>query len=642
MFELINTSRTLQSAYNVNPVMEFLPFNIMNYNSISGDATPLTNSCLLRKKGYGRTLNHMSGIAKAIERVLYIDAGAKLLGGYAYDDANNAVYAEYWRAEAKHVHGIDVIDPLQTEDRIFMRMDANGLTATHVTTDSKNNTSSKPLTIAVSKVGGKPQGVSAAPLFFLMLVSILNENQFPSVEAQAIRTHYELLKDAFDQCSLSVINGTANYENAVLDERMRVLENDIYAICKYECSSDIQEMLDKLSYSVVRNTVPSVSPAAESDMHGEIRTPSLVTPKGKGAKASSAAKTIVKRVGDYVTSKEFFLNENRILTEEESALVPKLDNLVPDKDIVLKVNLVKASTNFPKPFRNIMWVGETGTGKTTAARIAAQMLHLPYVFVTINPDTILSDLYVNVLPAANKAGGLTKDSMRIIEQSVLDTEGAWYELTGEHDDSVKPGDVIRKVLETAISNDFMYVESPLVKAFRYGWVCEIQEANYAMKPGVLGGLNAALDDIGIIQLPTGEVIRRHPDCVIVATFNPGYEGTRGINQAFGSRFPLKGFMELPDEDDLARRTIMNSNYKDTRTIKKMISVMNAIRRVLADNGDFSGSCSVRELQSWCQTTAIINDPYEAALQTIVPSATNDPEVGKEVVEALETQFAKRI
>ena len=52
MFELINTSRTLQSAYNVNPVMEFLPFNIMNYNSISGDATPLTNSCLLRKKGY--------------------------------------------------------------------------------------------------------------------------------------------------------------------------------------------------------------------------------------------------------------------------------------------------------------------------------------------------------------------------------------------------------------------------------------------------------------------------------------------------------------------------------------------------------------------------------------------------------------
>ena len=192
------------------------------------------------------------------------------------------------------------------------------------------------------------------------------------------------------------------------------------------------------------------------------------------------------------------------------------------------------------------------------------------------------------------------------------------------------------------SGDFMYVESALVKAFRYGWVCELQEVNYAMKPGVLGGINAALDDIGIIELPTGEVIHRHPDTVIVMTANDGYEGTRKINQAVKSRMTLKGHLNLPDDDTLARRAAQNSGFKDLKTIKKMVAVMHAIRKVLNDNGETNGSCSVRELQSWAQATDILGDPYEAALATIIPSASDDPEVIEEVLRSLETQFARKL
>jgi len=641
MFELINNSTTLKAAYNTNPKVEFPPFNAINYEALSGDATPLTKSCLLKRKGYGRVLNHMSGVAKAIERVLYIDAGAKNLGGYAYDDTNDAVYAEYWRAEASHVKGIDVIDALQTEDRIFFYVNKNGVSATHISTDAKGFTTSKPLSLAVSKIAGRTVGVSASPLFFLLLVSILNEKSFQSVESQNIRAHYELLRDLHTD----YWNNGANDPDTVekLDEYMRVLENDLYAVCKYECSSDIQDLLDKLNNSVFTTMVnPSVSAEAEKDMHGEIRTPLLVGSKNsRGHRPSSTASAIVKKVSDYVNDKTYFLNENRVLTEEESALVPKLDDVVPPEDVVTKVKLIKASTNSPKPFRNILWIGETGTGKSTAARIAAQMMHLPYTFITINPDTIVSDLYVNVLPAANKTN-IRSDAVQLIERAVFDTEGVWFELTGEHKSDVQPSDVIRKVLESEQNGDFMYVESPLVKAFRYGWVCELQEVNYAMKPGVLGGINAALDDIGIIELPTGEIIKRHPDTVIVMTANDGYEGTRKINQAVKSRMTLKGHMELPDSDTLARRAMQNSGYRDMRNIKKMIAVMEGIRRVMEENGETNGSCSVRELQSWCQATEILGDPYEAALSTIVPSATDDPEIQKEVIEALETQFAKRM
>ena len=375
-------------------------------------------------------------------------------------------------------------------------------------------------------------------------------------------------------------------------------------------------------------------------MHGDIRTPSLINGNGGNLSASAGHKT-VKKVSDYVNEKTYFINEGRILTEEESALVPRLDDTVPPEDVVTKVKLIKASTNSPKPFRNILWIGETGTGKSTAARIAAQLMHLPYTFITINPDTIVSDVYVNVLPAANKTN-VGNDAIKIIERAVFDTDGAWFELTGEHKDDVQPSDVIRKVLESCQCGDFMYVESPLVKAFRYGWVCELQEVNYAMKPGVLGGINAALDDIGIIELRTGEVVMGHPDTVIIMTANDGYEGTRKINQAVKSRMTLKGHMELPDSDTLARRAMQNSGYRDMRNIKMMIAVMEGIRKIMEENGETNGSCSVRELQSWCQATEILGDPYEAALSTIVPSATDDPEITQEVIEALETQFTKRI
>ena len=639
MFNLMNNNgKTLHSVYRPNPGMEFWPFNTMSCAPISETDSIYVNSCILSKKKTGKnrslTLNHLSGIAKAIERVLYIDVGAKLTGGYAYD--NQKTYAEYWRGEAKHVHGIDNLDPLQTEERILFCLDQNGVTATHVTCDpAKNIATAKPLTIAVSKIGGKPQGVSASSLFFMMLVTLLNPDYAStSKEAQTIRVHYQILKDEFDSKRWMT-------DDTALNMNMRLLENDLYAISNYECDPEIQDLLDKLSYSVFRMVNnPSISPKAEENMHGDIRTPSLINGNGGNLSASAGHKT-VKKVSDYVNEKTYFINEGRILTEEESALVPRLDDTVPPEDVVTKVKLIKASTNSPKPFRNILWIGETGTGKSTAARIAAQLMHLPYTFITINPDTIVSDLYVNVLPAANKTN-VGNDAIKIIERAVFDTDGAWFELTGEHKEDVQPSDVIRKVLESCQCGDFMYVESPLVKAFRYGWVCELQEVNYAMKPGVLGGINAALDDIGIIELPTGEVVKRHPDTVIIMTANDGYEGTRKINQAVKSRMTLKGHMELPDSDTLARRAMQNSGYRDMRNIKMMIAVMEGIRKILEENGETNGSCSVRELQSWCQATEILGDPYEAALSTIVPSATDDPEITQEVIEALETQFTKRI
>ena len=357
------------------------------------------------------------------------------------------------------------------------------------------------------------------------------------------------------------------------------------------------------------------------------------TTNAKKAKTKLKPKEIIKTVKEFVSSGEFVLNKKRVLTEDETAMIPNWDNAVPEKEVLTKMKLIKGSTFSPRPFRNVLWEGETGTGKTTAAQYMAQMLNLPYCFITINPDTLVSDLYVNILP--NNKTQNSAELSSIMELAVVNPEEAYFKLTGTRK-NVITSEVIAEAMKGG--SNFMYVESPLVQAFRYGWLCEIQEVNLAMKPGVFGGINAALDDLATIQLPTGEVVKRHPDTVIVATYNNDYEGTRRLNHAFISRMTLKGRFELPEPERLALRISQNSGLSDQGIIKKMLKVMDRVRKLLVDSGETNGACSVREIQAWAQATDILGDPHEAGMATIVPSASNDPEVLIEVKQLMETEF----
>mgnify|MGYP000305581774 CR=1 FL=1 len=63
--------------------------------------------------------------------------------------------------------------------------------------------------------------------------------------------------------------------------------------------------------------------------------------------------------------------------------------------------------------------------------------------------------------------------------------------------------------------------------------------------GVLVGLNSLLEQGGSITLPTGEVIHRHPDAVVVVTTNVSYEGCRGVNQSVLDRMNLTQTLNCP-------------------------------------------------------------------------------------------------
>ncbi|MFP3416005.1 ATPase, partial [Bacillus sp. SIMBA_074] len=86
-----------------------------------------------------------------------------------------------------------------------------------------------------------------------------------------------------------------------------------------------------------------------------------------------------------------------------------------------------------------------------------------------------------------------------------------------------------------------------VRAYKNGYLLEIQEPNVIRDAAVLMALNSALEPDGGINLPT-EIVRRHPDFIAVITANRSYAGSRPLNEALRDRIQHAEKMDLPTKD----------------------------------------------------------------------------------------------
>lgn len=619
----------------------------------------ILETCLYRlclDRSQRKPMQYNKGIVRAIAR-LVAPACLRNISGYsAYGfDVNDSFYADYWDGTADDFNGdfsAGVTDFSQSRHQLF-KIDAKGKMFACVV-DEKGGRSKLVLDTKAnnysSAVKHSPSGLMfalAAYIIARVKDERISQNDNGYEVAKIVYEHYSGLTNAINSSDVDL---TANY--------LRCLDNDLYTLCKFD--SDVKDRFDTLPFlsaSVDRNEYPLLSDT-EFDIPVLYGNSSILS--GNVHMSSEGGflneddvpnRMSVKQILDDEQGwkQKYALDPERILDEQEELMVPDKGEMVPSREILTKAELIKASSELPRPYRNLLWTGETGSGKSTAAAILAQLFNLPYTFLTINPDTILSDLYVNILPATDSAGkGLDEITSQLpsATEITLDPEGSYYQITGEKKQDATEEDCARAIQEKYYSlmnssNGFIKVESPLVQAFRYGWVCELQEVNVANKPGVLSGINAALDDLATIQLPDGEIVKRHKDCVIIMTANSEYEGTRRINQAVKSRCALKGRFVLPEDGSLIEMIKLDSGYDDEPIIRKMIQAMKGIRKVLEETGTNDGSCGVREIVSWAQGTKILKDPYRAAMHTIVPSATEDDEVLTEVVAALENFFVKK-
>jgi len=189
---------------------------------------------------------------------------------------------------------------------------------------------------------------------------------------------------------------------------------------------------------------------------------------------------------------------------------------------------------------------------------------------------------------------------------------------------------------------YRYVETDFIKALKHGYVIEIQEPSTIVQPGVLVGLNSLLEQSGSITLPTGEVIQRHPDAVVVVTTNTSYEGCRGMNQSVLDRMSLIRDVELPSPEVMAQRAMSVTGATDEYEVSKMVQVVNDLAEYCRKNSITDGSYGMRSLIDWIISSEITGDVYESALYTIISKATAD-ELDREALisTVLEPIFAPK-
>jgi MoxR-like ATPase len=91
---------------------------------------------------------------------------------------------------------------------------------------------------------------------------------------------------------------------------------------------------------------------------------------------------------------------------------------------------------------------------------------------------------------------------------------------------------------------YHYVPGDLVLGVMHGAIILLNEVNF-MPPKIAAVLYGLLDRRRTIYLPDAAgsdfptVVKAHDNTLVVADYNPGYEGTRPLNKAFKNRFAFK-------------------------------------------------------------------------------------------------------
>lgn len=102
--------------------------------------------------------------------------------------------------------------------------------------------------------------------------------------------------------------------------------------------------------------------------------------------------------------------------------------------------------------------------------------------------------------------------------------------------------------ETFRNNEVLLREGMISRCSRAGGFGILDEINMA-KNDAVSVLHAALDDRRSIDVPGYDRIALHPATRFIGTMNYGYAGTRELNEALVSRFPVID-MPLQDEETL--------------------------------------------------------------------------------------------
>jgi nitric oxide reductase NorQ protein len=144
------------------------------------------------------------------------------------------------------------------------------------------------------------------------------------------------------------------------------------------------------------------------------------------------------------------------------------------------------------------------------------------------------------------------------------------------------------------TNRFAWTDGPMTRVARIGGIAYVNEANM-LTPKIASYLMSMMQERHIVLAGNGgEVVKLHPNTLIIVDYNPGYRGTQNMNEA------LKDRMATPlwfDYDPTIEAQLIHS-----QTILKMAKNL----RDMAKTGRLETPVSTRllvNLYQWCKSPA---------------------------------------
>ena len=505
-----------------------------------------------------------------------------------------------------------------------------------------------------------PSQRDGAAIFFALMPFLMSDAEFD-----------ETFQEYYDQ----FIAGYPDMAKAT--ESMAILCDNAYRRIKDDtCPAHINITVDK-SGNLMRVS------------QGQLDSGSFVPTSVTAGEFTIFAKTgpaVIKKAGVVVEHTDFVgkypLTPGRTLSALEQSLIPKLPEwyIIPPEVVDICKHAQK-TTGRPMQMRNFLLRGPAGTGKTMGAKAIAAGLGLPYMKYTCSANTEIFDFTGMIFPETDavSTGSSELDREREILKSMggisyanvakllrlpdlddmdYDPAGVYQALTGVENLAATVQDCMSVVLEKvtekvqALSKraenrqssgqNYTYVETDFVKALKHGYLVEVQEPSTIIQPGVLVGLNSLLEQEGSITLPTGEIIRRHPDTVVIVTTNVSYEGCRSMNQSVVDRMSLVKDIELPEPEVMVERAMAVTGCADEYLVSQMVQVVNDMADYCRKNSITDGACGMRSLIDWVISAEISGDPYLSAKYTVISKATADEEDREALITTiLDPMFAPK-
>ena len=200
-----------------------------------------------------------------------------------------------------------------------------------------------------------------------------------------------------------------------------------------------------------------------------------------------------------------------------------------------------AKNNLPS-----LMIGETGVGKTAFIRYLAMKTNNGFRRVNLNGQTTVDEF---------------------VGKMLLNKEGTYWQ------------------------------DGVLIDAMRKGYWLVLDEINAAL-PEILFVLHSLLDDDNYVVVTEndGEVVRPHKDFRLFATMNPSgkYTGTKELNKAFFSRFPIILQVDFPGQIQEEKIVIHYCPKAKKAAVKNLVKMGKELRLAYQkDEIDFL--CSTRDL-----------------------------------------------